>query len=107
MSARKASIPVVLILTCAVVLLACNQLSTAMPSPSVAPSPPGNPSPTLPMSPTDEPTVPTPDQTQMAIPAVGEPAPDFSLPSTSSQAVSLSDYRGTRNVVLLFYRTGG
>ncbi len=30
-------------------------------------------------------------------------APDFTLSSQSGEKVSLSDYRGTRNVVLMFY----
>ncbi|GAB6933815.1 hypothetical protein JCM14719A_21690 [Calditerricola satsumensis] len=38
----------------------------------------------------------------MAELAVGQPAPDFTLPATGGRTVSLSDYRG-RNVVLYFY----
>jgi thioredoxin-dependent peroxiredoxin len=34
---------------------------------------------------------------------VGEPAPDFSLPSSSGELVSLSDFRGKSDVVLFFY----
>jgi peroxiredoxin len=33
----------------------------------------------------------------------GDPAPDFTLPSTIGEKVTLSDYRGKKNVVLLFY----
>ncbi len=33
----------------------------------------------------------------------GRPAPDFSLPSTAGGAVTLSDLRGTADVVLVFY----
>lgn len=33
----------------------------------------------------------------------GDTAPDFTLPSTIGEKVSLSDYRGKKNVVLLFY----
>ncbi len=33
---------------------------------------------------------------------IGEPAPDFSLPAVSGETVTLSDYRGKRNVVLSF-----
>ena len=38
----------------------------------------------------------------MALPPVGSPAPDFTLPSTSGQAVTLSTLRG-RNVLLAFF----
>lgn len=33
----------------------------------------------------------------------GSPAPDFTLPSTIGDKVTLSDYRGKKNVLLLFY----
>jgi len=33
---------------------------------------------------------------------VGQPAPDFTLPSTSGREVGLSDFRGKKNVVLSF-----
>ena len=36
--------------------------------------------------------------------AVGTVAPDFTLASYSGELVTLSDYRGTHNVVLVFYR---
>src|SRR6478609_3247142 len=36
------------------------------------------------------------------VPAVGDPAPDFTLPSTSGSAISLSALRG-KNVVLAFF----
>ena len=38
----------------------------------------------------------------MALPAVGSPAPDFTLPSTSGQSVTLSALRG-KNVLLAFF----
>ncbi len=34
---------------------------------------------------------------------VGDMAPDFTLPSTVGDKVTLSDFRGKKNVVLLFY----
>lgn len=37
------------------------------------------------------------------LPPVGEPAPDFTLPSTSDVDVTLSAYRGEANVVLAFF----
>lgn len=36
--------------------------------------------------------------------AVGDVAPDFSLESFSGDTVALSDFRGEKNVVLVFYR---
>jgi len=33
----------------------------------------------------------------------GQPAPDFSLPSTLGRPVSLAEYRGQADVVLGFY----
>lgn len=33
----------------------------------------------------------------------GQPAPDFTLPSTGGVAVSLGDFRGRADVVLVFY----
>ncbi len=34
---------------------------------------------------------------------VGDTAPDFTLPATVGEKVTLSDYRGKKNVVLMFY----
>lgn len=34
---------------------------------------------------------------------VGQPAPDFTLPSSLGQDVTLSSYQGQKNVVLVFY----
>jgi peroxiredoxin len=34
---------------------------------------------------------------------VGDAAPDFELPTKDKQVIRLSDYRGRKNVVLLFY----
>ena len=33
----------------------------------------------------------------------GAPAPDFSLPSTSGETISLADFKGKQSVVLYFY----
>jgi cytochrome oxidase Cu insertion factor (SCO1/SenC/PrrC family) len=35
---------------------------------------------------------------------VGEPAPDFTLEDMTGKRISLSDFRGGKNVVLVFYR---
>lgn len=34
---------------------------------------------------------------------IGERVPDFSLPSTNRRDVSLSDYEGEKNVLLVFF----
>ncbi len=34
---------------------------------------------------------------------VGDEAPDFTLPATGGRGVTLKDYRGSRNVLLVFY----
>jgi peroxiredoxin len=34
---------------------------------------------------------------------VGERAPDFTLPATGGRRITLSDYRGQKNVVLAFF----
>jgi mycoredoxin-dependent peroxiredoxin len=46
----------------------------------------------------------------MAMPNVGQKAPEFTLPISREQNVSLKDYQGSKNVVLAFYPldfTGG
>jgi mycoredoxin-dependent peroxiredoxin len=46
----------------------------------------------------------------MVMPTVGTKAPEFTLPVSREQNVSLNDYRGQKNVVLAFYPldfTGG
>jgi len=46
----------------------------------------------------------------MAMPSVGAKAPEFTLPVSREQNVSLKDYQGQKNVVLAFYPldfTGG
>ncbi len=46
----------------------------------------------------------------MAMPSIGDKAPDFSLPVTRDQKVGLNDFIGKKNVVLVFYPldfTGG
>lgn len=37
------------------------------------------------------------------LPVIGKPAPDFSLPSTTGENVSLKQFKGKKTVVLYFY----
>ncbi len=37
------------------------------------------------------------------MPTIGQPAPDFTLPSTSGQEVTLSSFRGKENVLVAFF----
>ena len=41
--------------------------------------------------------------TTSLLPIVGRPAPDFSLPSTTGENISLRQYKGRKTVVLYFY----
>ena len=41
--------------------------------------------------------------TTLRVPAVGELAPDLSLPSTSGEVVTLTSFRGQQNVLLAFF----
>lgn len=53
------------------------------------------------LGPVDGFDLPAEDLTRVA---VGGLAPDFALPSFSGDVIRLSDYRGRKNVVLVFYR---
>jgi thioredoxin-dependent peroxiredoxin len=37
------------------------------------------------------------------LPVIGKPAPDFTLPSTTGEPISLKQYKGKKTVVLYFY----
>jgi hypothetical protein len=67
--------------------------ATILPTQSVANSPPPSPVPDA-----DEPSPP------VAEVAPGEPAPDFTLEGDQGGPVTLSDFRGASNIVLVFYR---
>ena len=41
--------------------------------------------------------------TATLLPVIGKPAPDFSLPGTSGQLVTLRQFKGKKTVVLYFY----
>ena len=49
---------------------------------------------------TTQQTAPAPPKTFLK---VGQPAPDFTLPDTTGKKVTLSDFKGKKNVVLAFY----
>lgn len=41
--------------------------------------------------------------TATLLPTIGKPAPDFTLPSTTGEPVSLKQFKGRKSVVLYFY----
>ena len=41
--------------------------------------------------------------TASLLPVIGKPAPDFTLPSSSGETVSLKQFKGKKSVVLYFY----
>lgn len=40
----------------------------------------------------------------MKAPRVGQPAPEFTLPEVNGKTVSLAEFKGKKNVLLVFYR---
>lgn len=53
------------------------------------------------LGPKDGPTDPPTDLERVK---VGDPAPDFTLEALDGRRVTLSSYRGQKNVLLVFYR---
>lgn len=53
------------------------------------------------LGPKDETQLPATDLTRLTI---GDEAPDFTLEDQDGKAVTLSNYRGKKSVVLVFYR---
>lgn len=107
MNAKRVVIPVLMLIVCAAVLVTYNVAAVNRTSPTTTPTQTPRPLPT-PTPQSGSASTPWPsEEPGSLIPAAGEPAPDFTLPSVSGDAVTLSDYRGQKNVVLLFYRTGG
>jgi cytochrome oxidase Cu insertion factor (SCO1/SenC/PrrC family) len=92
---------------CALTLGACTPGDLAGPTSSV----PATSRPATTPNPTQQPTetvAPPPTATaRSTAPAAGEQAPDFTLQSVWGEPITLSNYRGHNNVMLLFYRTGG
>ena len=104
---RRVLIPILMLGLCALLLggykcLAPDALEIiSKATPILTPwlEPTANPSPTAPHPPS-----PTTDS---LIPAIGDQAPDFTLPSGQGDTITLSTYEGQKNIVLVFYRTGG
>ncbi len=103
---RRVLPPIVMLVLCAALLFAYRYF--VPPRGGSAASPTMSVTPTLDSIATAEPTAtqPAPPSASL-LPAIGEPAPDFTLPSASGAPITLSGYRGQKDVVLLFYRTGG
>lgn len=55
----------------------------------------------FPLGPKDGSELPATDLERVA---VGSPAPDFSLRTLAGDTVTLSDFRGVKDVILVFYR---
>jgi hypothetical protein len=106
---KQVLITFLVIAVCATLLLGCESLGagTAAPVPS-APASPAQTPPAVPTSSSEStPTTGTNQAPGSSMPAVGAPAPEFTLPSVGSGPISLSSFLGQKNVVLVFYRTGG
>ncbi len=86
--------------------------ATVIPTPAFEPTANPSPTPSHRSSPTANPSPtpshrPSPTTSDSATPSVGEQAPDFTLRSVWGDMITLSSYEGQKNIVLLFYRTGG
>jgi cytochrome oxidase Cu insertion factor (SCO1/SenC/PrrC family) len=107
MDARRTAIPVLMIVAAALILGAYSLLgqNRAAPTPTLSATPARSASATnRPIPPS---TSPPTQESGGSIPETGSAAPDFSLNSAWGEMVALSTYRGHKNVVVLFYRTGG
>ncbi len=107
MNLRRVLIPVLMLGLCGAILGVYNFAAVDNSTPLVTPStePTSDPSPAARSNPT--PVRPPTPSTDAAIPAIGDQTPDFILPSVWGDTVSLSSYQELKNVVLVFYRTGG
>jgi cytochrome oxidase Cu insertion factor (SCO1/SenC/PrrC family) len=107
MNTKRVLIPILMLAVCAAILVTYNLAAMSQPSPTAtATRTPGSES-TAPLQAGSTATIPPTQGLGAAIPAVGTLAPDFTLPSVWGDPVTLSSYRGEKNIVLLFYRTGG
>jgi cytochrome oxidase Cu insertion factor (SCO1/SenC/PrrC family) len=107
MNAKRVVIPVLMLVVCAAILVTYNVAAVNRTTPTATPTRTPRPVPTAAPQSASTSTPWSSEEPGSLIPAVGDPAPDFALPSVSGDEVALTDYRGQKNVVLLFYRTGG
>ncbi len=104
---RRVLAPILMIGVCGLIVAGYKWLApsrpivvnVATPASTSTPRPMATPSPRMPLPPSP--------MTESAALSVGQSAPDFALPSASGDMVTLSSYQRQKNVVLLFYRTGG
>jgi hypothetical protein len=105
---RQVLTTILMIALCATLLLGCGSPGTGMATPVPSSTEPIARTPAIPTSSGESIPTSNPDQSPgSSIPPVGAPAPEFTLPSVGDGPISLSDFRGQKNVVVLFYRTGG
>ena len=104
MNTGKAFVWFVAVVTCVCLVTSCSPATAPPPAPADTPTLEPTPAPTPSATP---PATATPSENPGGIPAIGDTAPDFTLPSATADTIDLSSYRGEKNVVLIFYRTGG
>ncbi|MBM3264785.1 MAG: redoxin domain-containing protein [candidate division Zixibacteria bacterium] len=46
----------------------------------------------------------TSDAQMQRVPAVGQPAPEFTFPDANGKTVSLADFKGKKNVLVVVHR---
>jgi cytochrome oxidase Cu insertion factor (SCO1/SenC/PrrC family) len=107
MDAKRALLPMMMIAAAILILGAYSLLGQDRAAPTPTPSATPARSASATTQPSPPPTSPPAQESGRSIPEVGSTAPDFSLNSAWGDTVALSSYRGQKNVVLLFYRTGG
>jgi hypothetical protein len=107
MNVKRVLTPVLMLAVSLVILasfkVAAVSETTSSPSPMLAPQS----SPTPAARPTSATITPPAQESPSDVPEIGDAGPDFTLPSVWGETVALSSYRGEKNIVLLFYRTGG
>lgn len=104
---RRVLAPVVMLAVCVAIVGIYNCVAsgngTAPAVPQVRSTPAASPTLKATLTPPPSPT----RSSESGTPTTVEYAPDFALTSVLGEVTTLSGYRGQKNVVLLFYRTGG